>query len=99
MRCSIQDELLNNLLNDISEPKIHIPSVTESNAFFAPISPAANTPNNAMPPQSGSSTGIKLLEMLQRKAPPPSQNGQGDVMNTILPMMKNASIKEMGKRF
>ena len=93
LRTSIQDELLNNLLNDISEPNIQIPSVTESNTYFAPISPAANTHNNANSSRHTSSTGIKLLEMLQRNSKPPSQNGQGDV-NNIMPMMKNTSIKE-----
>lgn len=89
-RASIQDELLNNLLNDITEPNIQIPSVTESNAYFAPISPA-NTTNTTTP-----TTGVKLLEMLQR-GNKPNQNGQGDAANSIAPMMKNSSIKEMGK--
>jgi translation initiation factor 4E transporter len=97
LRSTIQDELLNNLLNDISEPNIHIPSVTESNTYFAPISPAANTHNNIMPPQSSSSTGIKLLEMLQRNSKPPNQNGQGDATSAVIPMMKNSSIKEIGE--
>ncbi|XP_023289580.1 eukaryotic translation initiation factor 4E transporter isoform X3 [Orussus abietinus] len=87
-RASIQDELLNNLLNDITEPNIQIPSVTESNTYFAPISPA-NTTNNATP-----ATGVKLLEMLQRGGTP-SQNGQGDVANNVVPLMKNSSIKDM----
>lgn len=84
---SIQDELLNNLLNDISEPKIKIPSVTESNAYFAPISPA-NTTNHA-----AASTAGKFIEMLQRgnKA---NQNGQGDAENPVVQMMKNSTIKD-----
>ncbi|XP_063987943.1 eukaryotic translation initiation factor 4E transporter-like isoform X3 [Diachasmimorpha longicaudata] len=85
-RESIQDELLNNLLNDITEPNIQVPSVNESNAYFTPISPANQTGGNA-------ATGTKLLEMLQR-GNKPSQNGQGDGGN-IMGMMKNASIKEM----
>lgn len=87
-RASIQDELLNNLLNDITEPNIQIPSVTESNTYFAPISPA-NTTNNVTP-----TTGVKLLEMLQR-GNKPNQNGQGDAANTVVPLMKNSSIKDM----
>ncbi|XP_015113085.1 eukaryotic translation initiation factor 4E transporter isoform X2 [Diachasma alloeum] len=85
-RESIQDELLNNLLNDITEPNIQVPSVNESNAYFAPISPANQTGGNA-------GTGTKLLEMLQR-GNKPSQNGQGDGGN-MMGMMKNTSIKEM----
>ncbi|XP_018403043.1 PREDICTED: mastermind-like protein 3 [Cyphomyrmex costatus] len=87
-RTSIQDELLNNLLNDITEPNIQIPSVTESNTYFAPISPA-NTTNNA----NTTTNGVKLLEMLHR-GNKPNQNGQGDASNTI-PMMKNCSIKDL----
>jgi len=88
-RASIQDELLNNLLNDITEPNIQIPSVTESNTYFAPISPA-NTTNN-----TNSATNVKLLEMLHR-GNKPSQNGQGDA-STAIPMVKNCSIKDLGK--
>ncbi|KAL6257943.1 hypothetical protein P5V15_011541 [Pogonomyrmex californicus] len=88
-RASIQDELLNNLLNDITEPNIQIPSVTESNAYFAPISPA-NTTNNA----NTTTNGVKLLEMLHR-GNKPNQNGQGDASNTAIPMMKNCSIKDL----
>lgn len=90
-RASIQDELLNNLLNDITEPNIQIPSVTESNAYFAPISPANTTSNTDNP-----TTGVKLLEMLQR-GNKPNQNGQGDAMSSVLPMMKKSTIKDMGK--
>ena len=86
-RASIQDELLNNLLNDISEPKIKIPSVTESNAYFAPISPANTTTN------TGSVTGVKLLEMLQRGSKA-NQNGQGDTPNPVVQMLKT-SLKDM----
>ena len=87
---SIQDELLNNLLNDISEPKIKIPSVTESNAYFAPISPA-NTTNHT----AASSTERQFLEMLHRgnKA---NQNGQGDAENpAVVQMIKNSTVKEV----
>ncbi|CAL1673080.1 unnamed protein product [Lasius platythorax] len=87
-RTSIQDELLNNLLNDITEPNIQIPSVTESNTYFAPISPA-NTTNNT----NSATNGVKLLEMLHR-GNKPSQNGQGDASNTAIPM-KNCSIKDL----
>lgn len=89
-RASIQDELLNNLLNDITEPNIQIPSTTESNAFFAPISPANTTLNTDNP-----ATGVKLLEMLQR-GNKPNQNGQGDAAS-VVPMMKNSTIKDMGE--
>ncbi|XP_029662383.1 eukaryotic translation initiation factor 4E transporter-like isoform X1 [Formica exsecta] len=88
-RASIQDELLNNLLNDITEPNIQIPSVTESNTYFAPISPA-NTTNNT----NSATNGVKLLEMLHR-GNKPSQNGQGDASNTTIPMLKNCSIKDL----
>lgn len=87
-RVSIQDELLNNLLNDITEPKIKIPSVTESNTYFAPISPATTTTTNN---SNASTNGVKLLEMLQR-GNKPNQNGQGDATSGIVPMMK----KDMG---
>ncbi|XP_024222140.1 eukaryotic translation initiation factor 4E transporter-like isoform X10 [Bombus vosnesenskii] len=89
-RTSIQDDILNNLLNDITEPNIQIPSVTESNTYFAPISPANTTATN----NTTSTTGVKLLEMLQR-GNKPSQNGQGDAASTVIPMMKSSSIKDM----
>ncbi|XP_048263920.1 putative uncharacterized protein DDB_G0271606 isoform X7 [Bombus terrestris] len=89
-RTSIQDDILNNLLNDITEPNIQIPSVTESNTYFAPISPANTTATN----NTTSTTGVKLLEMLQR-GNKPSQNGQGDAVSTVIPMMKSSSIKDM----
>lgn len=91
-RTSIQDDILNNLLNDITEPNIQIPSVTESNAYFAPISPANTTTTST----AASSTGVKLLEMLQR-GNKPSQNGQGDAASTVVPLMKNTTIKDMGE--
>lgn len=91
-RTSIQDDILNNLLNDITEPNIQIPSVTESNTYFTPISPANTTTANTSTP----STGVKLLEMLQR-GNKPSQNGQGDATSTVVPLMKNTSIKDMGE--
>ena len=71
----IQNELLNNLLNDISEPKIHIPSVTESNTYFAPISPA-NTSINSNNNDKQTSGGNKLLEMRQCNNKPNNQNCQ-----------------------
>ncbi|XP_011305362.1 eukaryotic translation initiation factor 4E transporter isoform X3 [Fopius arisanus] len=86
-RESIQDELLNNLLNDITEPNIQVPSVNESNAYFAPISPANQTGGNA-------GTGTKLLEMLQR-GNKLSQNGQGDGGHMLGIMKNTTSIKEM----
>ncbi|CAB0035897.1 unnamed protein product [Trichogramma brassicae] len=96
MRSSIQEELLNNLLNDSSEK---IPSVTESSAFFAPIAPAANTPamsQHRHPQQPSDGTGFKLLEMLQRNNKP-SQNGQGDAAgNNLMSMLNKNPPKEMG---
>lgn len=91
-RTSIQDDILNNLLNDITEPNIQIPSVTESNTYFAPISPANTTSTN----NTTSTIGVKLLEMLQR-GNKPSQNGQGDATSSVVPMIKNSSIKDMGE--
>lgn len=82
---------MNNLLNDITEPNIQIPSVTESNTYFAPISPA-NTTNNT----NSATNGVKLLEMLHR-GNKPNQNGQGDASNTAISMVKNCSIKDLGK--
>lgn len=90
-RASIHEELLNNLLNDINEPNIQIPSVTESNAYFTPISPA-NTINNS----NAATTSVKLLEMLHR-GNKSNQNGQGDAVNTMTPMVKNCTIKDLGK--
>ncbi|XP_061933532.1 eukaryotic translation initiation factor 4E transporter isoform X3 [Apis cerana] len=90
-RTSIQDDILNNLLNDITEPNIQIPSVTESNTYFAPISPANTTTTNNT---TSNTTSVKLLEMLQR-GNKSSQNGQGDAANTVIPMMKSSSIKDM----
>ncbi|XP_034935730.1 eukaryotic translation initiation factor 4E transporter-like isoform X2 [Chelonus insularis] len=88
-RPSIQDELLNNLLNDITEPNIQVPSVTESNTYFTPISPANSMNISA---SQAPAPAVKLLEMLQRGKP--NQNGQGDVANHMMPM-KNPSIKDM----
>lgn len=79
------------MLNDITEPNIQIPSVTESNTYFAPISPA-NTTNNT----NTTSNGVKLLEMLHR-GNKTVQNGQGDATNTVVSLMKNSSIKDLGK--
>lgn len=70
-RSSLQEEnhhhhLIKNLLSDISEPNVAIPCDTE--AYFAPISPAANTGNLNRGP-AGSQTASKpvdLMEMLQR---------------------------------
>jgi len=78
-------------LNDITEPNIQIPSVTESNTYFAPISPA-NTTNN----MNAATNGVKLLEMLHR-GNKTNQNGQSDTVNTAIPIMKNCSIKDLGK--
>lgn len=46
---------------------------------------------------ASSTTGVKLLEMLQR-GNKPNQNGQGDATNTVVPLMKNATIKDMGEK-
>lgn len=66
-----------------------IPSLSESNAYFTPISPAANTSSNMNNVgNNGSSANAKptLLEMLQR-------GGQGD---TSLPSVKPPSIRDLG---
>lgn len=65
-RSSVQEEsMIKNLLKDLNEPSVSIPG--DSNSYFAPISPAANTGsalNNAgMAPNSKS---INIMEMLQR---------------------------------
>lgn len=91
---SIQDELLNNLLNDITEPNIQVPTVSDSNAYFAPISPANATSGNQ--PQPGAPT-IKLIEMMMQRANKANQNGQGDTPNNVMQMMKNSVIKETSK--
>lgn len=63
-RSSLQDNtVIRNVLKDIEEPNVTIPPAGDSNSYFAPISPAANT----MQPVSGGSKPINdLMEMLQR---------------------------------
>merc|ERR1719187_2117369 len=62
-RSSIQDELLGaNILREINggeqqQPTVRIPSPTESNAYFAPISPAAKT---------SATTTNSLLDMINK---------------------------------
>lgn len=59
--------------------------MTESDTYFAPISPAANTPGG---PQAGSKP-VTLLELLQRgNKQPQKQPSQGD----IPPVMKNMGM-------
>lgn len=57
--------MIKNLLNEISETNVSIPG--DSNSYFAPISPAANTGGShvggSIPPASKS---YNLMEMLQR---------------------------------
>ncbi|CAD6230459.1 GSCOCG00006768001-RA-CDS [Cotesia congregata] len=91
-RPSIQDELLNNLLSDITEPNIQVPTVNESNTYFAPISPANSTNINKAP----SASEVKLLEMLQR-GNKSNQNGQGDTAINMVKMLKTPSVKDIGK--
>lgn len=60
-RSSLQDDhIIKNLLNDISEPNVTIPG--DSDLYFAPISPAANTGSSMRSTQKP----MNLMEMLQR---------------------------------
>lgn len=87
-RSSLQDDnhhhhLIKNLLSDISETNVTIPGDSES--YFAPISPAANTSNIGT--NSGgskpASKPVNLMEMLQRgKQPMP-------IAADVPPIMKN----------
>ncbi|KAK5638593.1 hypothetical protein RI129_012888 [Pyrocoelia pectoralis] len=64
-RSSLQDDhIIRNLLNDIniSEPNVTIPG--DSDSYFAPISPAANTGNSNL--KFSSQKPFNLMEMLQR---------------------------------
>lgn len=64
-RSSLQDDhIIRNLLNDIniSEPNVTIPG--DSDSYFAPISPAANTGNSNL--NFSSKKPINLMEMLQK---------------------------------
>lgn len=60
-----EEHIIRNLLNDISEPNVTIP---DSDLYFAPISPAANTGStnvrNAGVPSA--QKPLTLIEMLQR---------------------------------
>ncbi|XP_044738179.1 eukaryotic translation initiation factor 4E transporter isoform X2 [Chrysoperla carnea] len=44
-RSSLQDEIINNMIKDITEPNIMIPHMNDSDTYFAPISPAAASMN------------------------------------------------------
>lgn len=90
-RSSLQDNtIIRNVLKDIVEPNVAIPPQGDSNSYFAPISPAANTT-----PTTGTGTGGSggggggskpindLVEMLQR-----SREGG---------MVKNAAMGVPGK--
>ncbi|XP_069683292.1 eukaryotic translation initiation factor 4E transporter-like isoform X2 [Periplaneta americana] len=87
-RSSLQEELLNNIINDITEPNIMIPPLSESDTYFAPISPAANTATSSMSVSAvGSNTKpTLLLEMLQR-------GGQGDA--ALPPVIRAPSIRDL----
>lgn len=54
------DHIIKNLLKDIAEPSVYIPG--DSNQYFAPISPAANTGTSHGEPKQFS----ELMEMIQR---------------------------------
>lgn len=59
-RSSLQDNtIIRNVLKDIEEPNVTIPPAGDSNSYFAPISPAANTTGTSKPIND-------LVEMLQR---------------------------------
>ncbi|XP_049838466.1 eukaryotic translation initiation factor 4E transporter isoform X28 [Schistocerca gregaria] len=87
-RCSsIQDELLNNLISDITEPAIVIPPLSESDTYFTPISPAESTvtqQNLNVSTDSDNTQKSSLLEMLQRRP-------QGDTSASA----KTSNIREL----
>jgi hypothetical protein len=63
-RSSVQDEtIIKSLLKDLNEPSVSIPG--DSNSYFAPISPAANT-GTSLGAAGGGSKSINIMEMLQR---------------------------------
>ncbi|KYB27082.1 eukaryotic translation initiation factor 4E nuclear import factor 1 [Tribolium castaneum] len=64
-RSSMQDEpIFKNLLKDLNEPSVSIPG--DSNSYFAPISPAANTGGSLGGAGGGTAKSINIMEMLQR---------------------------------
>ncbi|CAB3382670.1 Hypothetical predicted protein [Cloeon dipterum] len=62
-RSSIQDEFLGSFMKDIDEPKVNIPAPGGSEAYFAPISPAAAGSSG---PAAEADKSSNLLAMLQR---------------------------------
>nr|CAD7428991.1 unnamed protein product [Timema monikensis] len=74
-RSSLQEDILNNIINvkELSDTSIFIPSLSESDTYFTPISPAASTTSLSLPQSSclKSNGNFKvnpslLLEMLHR---------------------------------
>ncbi|XP_065349512.1 uncharacterized protein LOC135945636 isoform X3 [Cloeon dipterum] len=62
-RSSIQDEFLGSFMKEIDEPKVNIPAPGGSEAYFAPISPAAAGSSG---PAAEADKSSNLLAMLQR---------------------------------
>lgn len=72
-------------VTDLSEPNVAIPALGSTEAYFAPISPAASGSSGPAVAQSLSRTerNASLLEMLQRSHQPQAPD-------------KNPSIKDLG---
>ncbi|XP_059487489.1 eukaryotic translation initiation factor 4E transporter-like isoform X2 [Neocloeon triangulifer] len=62
-RSSIQDEFIGSFMKELDEPKVNIPAPGGSEAYFAPISPAAAGSSG---PAADSDKSSNLLAMLQR---------------------------------
>ncbi|XP_046386062.1 uncharacterized protein LOC124155907 isoform X3 [Ischnura elegans] len=98
-RSSLQDELLNNIINEITEPNIVIPSLGGPDSYFAPISPAASTTIGGGirgQDQDSSSKPSLLLEMLHRGNNQLRNQNQTQQPDNLAPgMMKPPSIKDL----
>ncbi|KAF2885441.1 hypothetical protein ILUMI_20721 [Ignelater luminosus] len=93
-RSSLQDEhIIRNLLNDISEPNVTIP---DSDLYFAPISPAANTGStnlrNAGVPSA--QKPMTLIEMLQQR----NKQSENQTIKNIDVPGKVMSLEEIESR-
>ncbi|EEB20270.1 eukaryotic translation initiation factor 4E transporter, putative [Pediculus humanus corporis] len=85
-RSSIQDELIKNIINDISEPSINIPNAKESDAYFAPISPA------------GTTSGNSLLELLQNSHAKSEHHSKAPSIKDLEASGKVTSVEELEAR-
>ncbi|KAG8226919.1 hypothetical protein J437_LFUL005676, partial [Ladona fulva] len=96
-RSSLHDELLNNMINEITEPNIVIPSLGGPDSYFAPISPAASTNlggGATIQDQESASKSSLLLEMLHRGSHQrPQRQQQPDNMTPGL--IKPPTIKDL----